>query len=270
VIELRGVSRTYHSSAGPIVAVDDVSLTVAPGELLVVTGRSGSGKSTLLHLMSGVDLATAGIVRVNGQPLDARSDRTLARWRAATVGVVFQFFQLLPALTILENVQLPMDFLGLRPARERREYAMHLLVRVGVGDQAQRFPATLSGGQQQRVAVARALANDPKVITADEPTGNLDSETAAMVLTLFGEVAAAGTTVVLATHERDIAGVASRVVHLRDGRIRDAQLAADQNRGGPGPSTSSGSSRPNSQDDGSHPTGVDQIVSRAGDNGAPA
>jgi putative ABC transport system ATP-binding protein len=117
-----------------------------------------------------VDLATAGVVRVNGQLIDARSERTLARWRAATVGVVFQFFQLLPALTVLENVQLPMDFLGMRPARERREHAMHLLARVGVGDQALKFPAMLSGGQQQRVAVARALANDPKVITADEPT----------------------------------------------------------------------------------------------------
>ena len=219
VIELQGVSRAYDTPAGPVIAVDRVDLTIGRGELLALTGRSGSGKSTLLHLIAGVDLATAGIVRVDGQPIDGRSERTLARWRAATVGVVFQFFQLLPALTVLENVQLPMDFLGTRPVRERTDRARHLLSLVGVADQAGKFPAMLSGGQQQRVAIARALANAPKVITADEPTGNLDSDTAGMVLSLLSDVAAAGTTVVLATHERDIARLATRVVHLQDGRL---------------------------------------------------
>jgi len=234
VIELQGVSRTYDTPAGRVVAIDRVDLSVGRGELLALVGRSGSGKSTLLNLIAGVDLVTAGTVRVSGQAIDGRSERTLARWRAATVGVVFQFFQLLPTLTVLENVQLPMDFLGTRPARERIERARHLLARVGVADQAGKFPAMLSGGQQQRVAIARALANDPKVITADEPTGNLDSDTAAMVLSLFGEVAAAGTTVVLATHERDIARLATRVVHLQDGRLAAPQpVVTDRHCGGP-------------------------------------
>ena len=219
MIELHRVTRAYATPAGRVAAVDDVSLNVGAGELVALTGRSGSGKSTLLNLIAGIDVADSGVVRVDGQVLDGRSERTLARWRGATVGVVFQFFQLLPTLTIAENVMLPMDFLGTRPARERYDRAMQLLARVGIADQARKLPMMLSGGQQQRVAIARALANDPAVITADEPTGNLDTESADLVLALFSELAAAGTTIVLATHERDIADIASDIVELRDGRI---------------------------------------------------
>jgi putative ABC transport system ATP-binding protein len=219
MIELQDVSRAYATPAGPVVAIDRVTLHVGPGELVALTGRSGSGKSTLLNLIAGIDVATSGQVRINGQTIDRRSERTLARWRGATVGVIFQFFQLLPTLTVLENVMLPMDFHGARPAGARRAHAMGLLSRVGVADQALKLPAALSGGQQQRVAIARALANDPRVITADEPTGNLDTETADIVLSLFRDLAAEGTTVVLATHERDIAALATRVVDIRNGRL---------------------------------------------------
>jgi putative ABC transport system ATP-binding protein len=222
VIHLRGVTRTYDTPAGPFAALRDVDLEIAAGELVAITGKSGSGKSTLLNVIGGIDCATSGAVTVAGTPLDHASERLLARWRGATVGVVFQFFQLLPTLTVAENVMLPMDFLGARPAKARRGRALELLARVGLADQADKLPSMLSGGQQQRVAIARALANDPPIVTADEPTGNLDSETAALVLELFRGLASGGTTVVLATHERDIAGLATRTIQLRDGRIAGA------------------------------------------------
>ncbi|HEV8235699.1 MAG TPA: ABC transporter ATP-binding protein, partial [Gemmatimonadaceae bacterium] len=161
----------------------------------------------------------SGEVSVAGLSIERASERALAPWRGATVGVVFQFFQLLPTLTAVENVMLPMDFLRARPAKTRRPRALELLDRVGLADQANKLPATLSGGQQQRVAIARALANDPKIVTADEPTGNLDSETAAAVLELFRALAAEGHTVVVATHERDISRLATRTVTLSDGRV---------------------------------------------------
>jgi putative ABC transport system ATP-binding protein len=219
VIHLRHVSKAYDTPAGPFQALRDVDLHVSPGELVAVVGKSGSGKSTLLNLIGGIDLPTAGDVTVAGTSLRESTERKLAQWRGATVGVVFQFFQLLPTLTVAENVMLPMDFLRARPVRARRAHALDLLARVGLADQADKLPATLSGGQQQRVAIARALANDPPVITADEPTGNLDSETARIVLDLFRSLSSAGTTVVIATHERDISALATRTVTLDDGRM---------------------------------------------------
>jgi putative ABC transport system ATP-binding protein len=222
VIHLRSVSKTYDTPAGPFTAVSDLDLDVAPGEFVAIVGKSGSGKSTLLNLIGGIDRPTSGGIDVAGCALQHQSERSLARWRGATVGVVFQFFQLLPTLPVVENVMLPMDFLGRRPLKQRRAHALALLARVGLVDQADKVPATLSGGQQQRVAIARAMANDPKVVIADEPTGNLDSETATTVLDLFGGLAAAGTTVVIATHERDIARLGARVVELRDGRLRNS------------------------------------------------
>jgi len=219
VIELRCVTKTYDTPAGPFQALHDVDLSIAQGELAAVVGKSGSGKSTLLNLIGGIDRPTHGDVIVAGASIRLSSERALAVWRGANMGVVFQFFQLLPTLSAVENVMLPMDFLGARPARSRRPHALTLLDRVGLVDQADKLPAALSGGQQQRVAIARALANDPKVITADEPTGNLDSETAGTVLELFRSLAAEGRTVVVATHERDISRLATRTVALSDGRL---------------------------------------------------
>jgi putative ABC transport system ATP-binding protein len=222
VIELRRVSKSYDTPAGPFEALRQVDLEVAGGELVAIIGKSGSGKSTLLNLISGIDRPTSGDVMVAGTPLHGSSERVLARWRGTTVGIVFQFFQLLPTLTVVENVMLPMDFLGVRPISARRSRALELLSRVGLADQANKLPATLSGGQQQRVAVARALANDPPIVTADEPTGNLDSETAGSLLELFRDLSTAGTTVVIATHERDISRIAARTLTLEDGRMAAA------------------------------------------------
>src|SRR5262245_5995258 len=220
---MRRVSKTYDTPAGPFPALQSVDLSIAAGEMTAVVGKSGSGKSTLLNLIGGIDRPTSGEIAVAEMPIANASERALAAWRGATVGVVFQFFQLLPTLTVAENVMLPMDFLRSRPAKARRSHALALLDRVGLVDQADKLPATLSGGQQQRVAIARALANDPKVVTADEPTGNLDSDTAAVVLELFRALAAEGRTVVIATHERDITRLAARVITLSDGRIVGAE-----------------------------------------------
>lgn len=224
VIELRHVSKTYDTPAGPFRALQDVNLSVAAGEMTAVIGKSGSGKSTLLNLIGGIDRPTSGEVSVAGMSIGRSSERALAAWRGATVGVVFQFFQLLPVLTAIENVMLPMDFLRARPSHTRRPRAMELLDRVGLADQAHKLPSTLSGGQQQRVAIARALANDPQIVTADEPTGNLDSETAGTVLRLFRALAAEGRAVIVATHERDISRLAARTVRLLDGRIAGVPL----------------------------------------------
>jgi putative ABC transport system ATP-binding protein len=204
LIELRGVAKSYRTPAGEVHALRAIDLAIDPGELVAVRGKSGSGKSTLLHLIGGIDRPTSGEVRVGGTPLQDASEDALARWRGRSVGIVFQFFQLLPTLTTVENVMLPMDFSESQPPRERRPRALQLLERVGIADQADKLPAALSGGQQQRAAIARALANDPSVVLADEPTGNLDSATAAAVLQLFHEMTGAGTTVVIATHEREL------------------------------------------------------------------
>jgi len=215
MIRLEGVHKSY----GAFPALAGVDLSIGAGELVAVLGRSGSGKSTLLHLLGGIDQPSAGIVSALGEDLAKLDAERLARWRGKNVGVVFQFFQLLPTLTVLENVLLPMDFLGDRPARERPERARVLLDRLGVLDQSEKAPAELSGGQQQRVAIARALANDPALVLADEPTGNLDSATSAAVLGLLAGLVREGKTVVVATHDRDAAAVASRRVTLADGRI---------------------------------------------------
>ena len=225
MIELRHVTKTYETPAGPFHAIREIDMCIAAGTMTAITGKSGSGKSTLLNLIGGIDRPSSGGVTVAGMSIESSTERALAAWRGATVGVVFQFFQLLPTLTIVENVMLPMDFLRARPAKARRPYALELLDRVGLADHAHKLPATLSGGQQQRAAIARALANDPRVVTADEPTGNLDSETAAAVLELFRTIAAEGRTVVVATHERDISRIATRVVSLSDGRLVEATTA---------------------------------------------
>jgi putative ABC transport system ATP-binding protein len=221
VMQLSDVVKAYPLSAGEFVAIDDLSLDIAQGEFVAVVGRSGSGKTTLLNLLAGIDRPTSGTVRVAGADLGSLSESGLAAWRGRNVGLVFQFFQLLPTLTVAENVMLPMDFARTIPVGERRDRAQQLLERVGVGDQADKLPATLSGGQQQRAAIARALANDPPVLLADEPTGNLDSATANAVLALFADLHADGRTIVVVTHEREIRSIVGREVTLVDGRVVD-------------------------------------------------
>ena len=224
LIDLRRVVKDYVTDAGPFRALHEVDLQVDPGEFIAVVGRSGSGKSTLMNMMTGIDRATAGTVTVAGQDLAVLSEGKVAEWRGRTVGVIFQFFQLLPTLTVVENVMLPMDFLGRWSPRERYERAMALLERVGMTDQARKLPASTSGGQQQRIAIARALANDPPLLVADEPTGNLDSLTADVVFELFESLVDAGQTVVMVTHDAELAARTRRIVHMADGRILDGVL----------------------------------------------
>jgi putative ABC transport system ATP-binding protein len=219
LIEMRGVTKRYPGAGGGFTALAGVDLDVARGELLLVVGQSGSGKSTLLGMLAGIDRPTRGEVVVGGTAVHALSESRLAVWRGRTVGIVFQFFQLLPTLTAAENVMLPMDFCDTWPARERRGRALGLLERLDVADQADKLPATLSGGQQQRVAVARALANEPALLLADEPTGNLDSRTAAGLLALLAGLAGEGQTVVMATHDREARRLASRSITLVDGQV---------------------------------------------------
>jgi putative ABC transport system ATP-binding protein len=221
VIVLRHVTRTFPGAAGPFTALDDVSLTIHRGEFAVVVGQSGSGKSTLLGLLAGIDRPTSGEVVVGGTPVHALSERAISSWRGKAVGIVFQFFQLLPTLTAAENVMLPMDFCDTWPVAERRDRARALLERLGVADQADKFPPKLPGGQQQRVAIARALANAPALLLADEPTGNLDSRTSASMLELFRSLVQEGQTVVMVTHEQSARRLASRTITLADGRIVD-------------------------------------------------
>ena len=188
---------------------------------MAVVGKSGCGKSTLLNMITGIDRPTGGEITVAGLDLRRASENELARWRGRQVGLVFQFFQLIPTLTVAENVMLPMDFAGRGSPHERGARAAELLELVEMSDQADKLPLATSGGQQQRIAIARALANDPPVLVADEPTGNLDSATATQVIALFAQLAGAGRTVVMVTHDSDVAAYAGRVVHLADGLVVD-------------------------------------------------
>jgi putative ABC transport system ATP-binding protein len=220
-ISVRGVVKTYPLPAGECTAVAGVNVRIRRGEFVTVVGRSGSGKTTLLNLLAGIDRPTAGEITVAGTAVQELRGSQLASWRGRAIGLVFQFFQLLPTLTVVENVMLPMDLCGSYARRLRWPRAMELLERVGIADQAGKLPSALSGGQQQRAAIARALANDPPVLLADEPTGNLDSATSDGVLDLFAGLARDGKTVVMVTHERDVSRFATRQVTLADGRIID-------------------------------------------------
>ena len=219
MISLNQVSKTYETPAGKFSALKDIDLEIDPGQFVGIVGKSGSGKSTLLNMVAGIDRPSSGSVAVAGTEIQSLSENKLASWRGKNVGFVFQFFQLLPTLTAAENVMLPMDFAKNIALRERRKRAVELLERVGVGSHADKLPATLSGGEQQRVAIARALANEPPLVLADEPTGNLDSVTATAILDLFRDMANQGTTVVIATHEADIARVIDRRIEISDGTL---------------------------------------------------
>jgi putative ABC transport system ATP-binding protein len=218
-ITLRAVSKEYDVAEGRFTALAGIDLDVRTGEFVTIVGRSGSGKTTLLNLLAGIDLPSSGEITIDGQRVDQLQGSGLSTWRGVSIGIVFQFFQLLPSLTVVENVMLPMDFCNTFPKRERRARALNLLERVGIADQAAKPPSSLSGGQQQRAAIARALANDATVLLADEPTGNLDSATSDRVLDLFAELASEGRTIVMATHERDASRFATRQVTLLDGRV---------------------------------------------------
>lgn len=226
IVHLEAVERVYTLRGGEShAALRGLSLRVAVGDHVAVLGKSGSGKSTLLNLLAGLDRATGGRVLLGGTDPAALSEDALARWRGPNVGVVFQFFQLLPTLTVLENLLLAMDLVGKVPPALRRARARDLLDRVGVADQAAKLPAMLSGGQQQRAAIARAIANDPPLLLADEPTGNLDSETAHDIGQLFGQLAREGKTLLIVTHDAALAAGARRVLRLKDGSIDTDELA---------------------------------------------
>jgi putative ABC transport system ATP-binding protein len=218
-IELRGVEKEYQTGAMRFSALRGVDLTLQTGEFAAIVGKSGSGKSTLLNLIAGIDRPSAGEIVINGQAIHTLSEDQISVWRGSNIGVVFQFFQLLPTLTVQENILIAMDFCGRIPAGVRERRAAELLEIVGVADQADKLPSALSGGQQQRAAIARALANNPPLLVADEPTGNLDSANAVLVLELFQRLAHSGKTVLMVTHEREISQYVTRSIRLADGQI---------------------------------------------------
>ncbi len=221
LVDLQEVVKTYQGAAGTFTALKGVDLQVQSGEFVSIIGKSGSGKSTLISVITGIDRPTSGEVMVDGVPIHTLNEEQLAIWRGRSIGVIFQFFQLLPTLTAVENILLAMDYGGRYPSIERPERALNLLQLVGMADQAHQLPNSLSGGQQQCVAIARALANDPVLLTADEPTGNLDSKSAEMVFHLFENLVQAGKTILMVTHDNELAARAQRTIRLADGRIVD-------------------------------------------------
>jgi putative ABC transport system ATP-binding protein len=228
LIELHQVIKTYETAAGDFVALKNIDLQVNPGEFVAVIGKSGSGKSTLINMITGIDRPSSGQVLVGDTAVHTLNEGQIAVWRGLHVGVVFQFFQLLPTLTTIENVMLPMDFCNVYRMREREERAMHLLEQVGLALHAYKLPSAISGGEQQRVAIARALANDPPIIAADEPTGNLDSATSETIFNLFEELVENGKTILMVTHDLDLAERATRTVMLVDGELADGMAAGPE------------------------------------------
>lgn len=219
LIDVENVIKIFDTAAGQFKALGGVNLAVNRGEFVAVVGKSGSGKSTLSNMITGIDRPTTGDVFVAGTPVHELNENQIASWRGRNVGVVFQFFQLLPTLTVLENVMLPMDFCNMYNPGDRRDRALSLLEQVDMVAEAEKLPTAISGGQQQRVAIARALANDPPILVADEPTGNLDSKTADAVFTLFEELVSGGKTILMVTHDDDLAQRVTRTVTIADGMI---------------------------------------------------
>lgn len=219
MISLTGVRRVFPGADGGFTALRDIDLELEAGDYVAIVGRSGSGKSTLLNMLTGIDHPSAGTVQINGVAVHELDEGRAATWRGRNVGIVFQFFQLLPTLTVLENIVLAMDFTSVIPKPKRRARAEQLLTQVGIAAHAHKLPASLSGGEQQRAAIARALANDPPILVADEPTGNLDTHTTTAIHGLFRALVDLGKTVVVVTHDRiDHAGFA-RIISLEDGTI---------------------------------------------------
>jgi ABC-type lipoprotein export system ATPase subunit len=219
LIELRNVVKNYKTAVGDFPALKGVDLNIQGGEFVSVIGKSGSGKTTLINMIAGIDRPTDGEVWVNGTAVHELNENQMARWRGRNLGIVFQFFQLLPMLSLVENIMLPMDFCNTYPQKEREGRALHLLDQMELADHAYKLPSAISGGQQQRVAIARALANDPPVILADEPTGNLDSKTAETVFEMFKKLVAEGKTIIIVTHDSALAKRAERTALIADGEI---------------------------------------------------
>jgi ABC-type lipoprotein export system ATPase subunit len=225
LIELRDVLKVYESAAGRFTALKSIDIEIDRGEFVAIIGKSGSGKSTLLNMITGIDRPTSGKVLVGDTAVDTLSEAQMAPWRGRNLGIIFQFFQLLPTLSIVENVMLPMDFCAMYTPRERRERAMALLAQVDMAQNAHKLPSAVSGGQQQRAAIARALANDPPILIADEPTGNLDSKTAESVFHMFEQLVDQGKTILMVTHDQDLAKRVTRTVIIADGEVIDEYLA---------------------------------------------
>jgi ABC-type lipoprotein export system ATPase subunit len=219
LIELRNIVKTYESAAGKFTVLKGVDVMVDRGEFVAVIGKSGSGKSTLINMLTGIDRPTSGEVLVGDTAVHTLSESQMAVWRGRNLGIIFQFFQLLPTLSLIENVMLPMDFCDMYTPRERQERAMNLLDQVGMAEMAYKLPSAVSGGQAQRVAIARALANDPPILVADEPTGSLDSKTAGAVFDLFEDLIEQGKTIMMVTHDNDLARRATRAVIVVDGEV---------------------------------------------------
>jgi putative ABC transport system ATP-binding protein len=222
LIEMKDIVKIFHTGGSEFVALKNISVDFYRGEFVSVVGKSGSGKSTLVNMITGIDHPTQGSVVIAGTPIHTLQESSMSVWRGKNLGIVFQFYQLLPTLSLLENVMLPMDFCNTYPAAEREPRARDLLQRMGLAGAEDKLPAAVSGGQQQTAAIARALANDPPILIADEPTGNLDSKTAEAVFELFSKLVEGGKTVVMVTHDPGLAARTNRVVHLHDGRLVEA------------------------------------------------
>ncbi len=226
ILSLQGVTKEFQSKERTFTALKNVSLSIEKGEYLAITGKSGSGKSTLLNMITGIDHPTQGTVQVNGLAIGQLNESKLAKWRGQNIGIVFQFFQLIPTLTIKENILLAMEFVDVIPTADRQNRVNQLLAQVGIAEQANKMPSALSGGEQQRAAIARALANNPEIVVADEPTGNLDSKTADSINDIFSSLAQSGKTVIVVTHEKNSALKYRRIINLKDGEI---ELSTPQN-----------------------------------------
>ncbi len=226
LIDVKNICKSYDTPTGEFMALKNISLQIHPAEFVAVIGKSGSGKSTLMNVLTGIDRVDSGEIIINKLPIHSLDEANLTPWRGKNVGIIFQFFQLLPTLTVAENIMLAMDFCQTYPPKIRRPRALSLLEKLGILEQADKLPAALSGGQQQRAAIARALANDPAILVADEPTGNLDTETALSIMRLFSTLVSEGKTVVMVTHERDYRDFFSRTINLSDGQLVEPHTVA--------------------------------------------
>ena len=228
LISVDHISKYFDTTSGRAVALDDMAFTVNTSEFVGIIGKSGSGKTTLINMISGIDRPSSGSIQIDGMQLEKLNENELSIWRGKSIGIVFQFFQLLPVMTILENILLPMDFLNAIPMSERTDRAYQVLDLVNLRDEADKFPHELSGGQQQTAAIARALANDPPIIIADEPTGNLDSVMAEQVIELFEHLVAQQKTILMVTHDTDMVKRTHRIIHIADGKIVNPTQKADE------------------------------------------